>query len=353
MKIAVDAMGGDHAPEHPVAGAVMAARELGADVVLVGQEDRIREVLARHTAVPSISIVHADEVIAMDEAPATAVRRKRNSSIHVAAKLLRDGDVQGLVSAGNTGALMVTVKLYVGTITGVDRPALAVILPSRHGRTVLIDVGANVDPKSHQLVQFAVMGSLFAQTILGLEYPRVGLLSIGEEAGKGTDLVRSAHAALAASPLNFLGNVEAREIYSGDADVVVSDGFTGNVVLKTSEAVVETMLHLLREELTSSRRNMLGARIARGAFRSYRGRVHYAEFGGAPLLGARGLSVICHGRSSARAIMNGIRVTMEYGQHAVNERIEEMLAGLDLREADDLVEPTSPGADAPSRTHRV
>lgn len=330
MKIAVDAMGGDHAPEHPVAGAVMAARDLGADIVLVGREDRIRESLKRHPAAPPIRIVHADEVVGMEESPAIAVRRKRNSSIHVAAKLLRDGEVQGFVSAGNTGAVMVTVKLYVGTITGVDRPALAVILPSRRGRTVLIDVGANINPKSHQMVQFAVMGSLFAQTILGLDRPRVGLLSIGEEAGKGTELIRSSHAALAATPLNFLGNVEAREIYSGEADVVVSDGFTGNVVLKTSEAVVETMLHLLREELTSSPRNMLGARIARGAFRNYRGRVHYAEFGGAPLLGARGLSVICHGRSSARAIMNGIRVTMEYGQHTVNERIEEMLAGLEL-----------------------
>ncbi len=339
MKIAVDAMGGDHAPEHPVAGAILAARDLDADVVLVGQEDRIREVLRRHPAPPNIRIVHADEVIEMDESPAMALRRKRDSSIHVAAKLLRDGEVQGFVSAGNTGAVMITVKLYVGTITGVDRPALAVILPSRRGRTVLIDVGANIDPKVGQLVEFGVMGSLFAQTILGLENPRVGLLSIGEEAGKGTELIRSAHGALEVSPLNFLGNVEAREIYSGDADVVVSDGFTGNVVLKTSEAVVETMLHLLREELSSTRVNMLGARIARGAFRSYRGRVHYAEFGGAPLLGARGLCVICHGRSSARPIMNGIRVTMEYGRLAVNERIEEMLAGLVHDRSNDMAEP--------------
>jgi glycerol-3-phosphate acyltransferase PlsX len=339
MKIAVDAMGGDHAPEHPVAGAILAARELGADVVLVGQEDRIRDILRRHPSPQNVSIVHADEVIEMDESPATALRRKRGSSIHVAAKLLRDGEVQGFVSAGNTGAVMITVKLYVGTITGVDRPALAVILPSRCGRTVLIDVGANIDPKTRQLVEFGVMGSLFAQTILGLENPRVGLLSIGEEAGKGTELIRRAHAALEVSPLNFLGNVEAREIYSGDADVVVSDGFTGNVVLKTSEAVVETMLHLLREELSSSRVNMLGARIARGAFRNYRGRVHYAEFGGALLLGARGLCVICHGRSSARAIMNGIRVTMEYGRHRVNERIEEMLAGLVLDHSKDMVKP--------------
>ena len=330
MKIAVDAMGGDHAPEHPVAGAILAADALGAEVVLVGQENRIQEALKRHSSASEVSIVHADEVIEMDESPATALRRKRNSSIHIAAKMLRDGEVEGFVSAGNTGAIMVIAKLYVGTINGVDRPALAVILPSRRGRTVLIDVGANINPKSHQLVEFGVMGSLFAQTILGLSNPRVGLLSIGDEASKGTELVRSAHSAFEVSPLNFLGNVEARDIYSGDADVVVSDGFTGNVVLKTSEAVVETMLHLLREEFSKSRLNILGARIARSAFTSYRGRVHYAEFGGAPLLGARGLSVICHGRSSARAIMNGIRVTMEYGRHRVNDRIEEMLAGLVL-----------------------
>ncbi|MGD8329383.1 MAG: phosphate acyltransferase PlsX [Acidobacteriota bacterium] len=341
MKIAVDAMGGDHAPEHPVAGAVMAARELGADVVLVGREDALREALSHHPDAGALSVVHADEVIGMDEPPATALRRKKNSSIHVAARMLRDGEVGGFVSAGNTGAVMVTVKLFSGTITGVDRPALAVILPSRAGRTVLIDVGANVDPKSRHLVQFAVMGSFFAQTILGLQRPRVGLLSIGEEAGKGTDLIRSAHAALEASPLNFLGNVEAQQIYSGEADVVVCDGFTGNVVLKTSEAVVETMLHLLRDELQSSKRNMLGARIARSAFRNYRARVHYAEFGGAPLLGARGLCVICHGRSSARAIMNGVRVTMEYGQHGVNQRIEEMLAGLELDSTTDLHEALS------------
>ena len=341
MKIAVDAMGGDHAPEHPVAGAILAARELGADIVLVGQQERIEKALATHPKAPPLEIVHAEQVIAMDESPATALRRKRDSSIHVSATLLRQGDVQGFVSAGNTGAVMVMVKLYVGTVTGVDRPALAVILPSRKGRTVLIDVGANIDPKSEQLLQFGVMGSFFAQTIMGLESPRVGLLSIGEEAGKGTDLTRAAHQALADSPLNFLGNVEAREVYSGAADVVVCDGFTGNVVLKTSEAVVETMLHLLREELIRSRVNRLGARLARGAFRNYRRRVHYAEFGGAPLLGARGLTVICHGRSSARAIMNGIRVTMEYGQHRVGERIEQMLADMGAGAAQGAAEAVS------------
>ena len=328
MKIAVDAMGGDYAPDHPVAGAILAARQLDADVVLVGQRERVEETLRRYPRAPRMEIVHADEVVGMDEAPATAVRRKRNSSIHVCAELLRDGEVQGLVSAGNTGAVMVTVKLFSGTLTGVDRPALAVVLPSRKGRTVLLDVGANVDPKSHHLVQFAVMGNYFASQILGISKPRIGLLSIGEEAGKGTDLIREAHAALTESPLNFLGNVESTEVYSGAADVVVCDGFTGNVVLKTGEAVVETMLHILRDELTSSWVSKLGARILRESFRNYRKRVHYAQFGGAPLIGARGLCVICHGRSSATAIKNGIRVALEYGRHRVNERIEEALAEL-------------------------
>lgn len=340
MKIAVDAMGGDFAPRNPVAGAVLAHRELGVDVVLVGRRDELRRALDEHPSAPDLEIVHAEEVVGMDESPASALRRKRDSSIHVAAALLRDGEVQGLVSGGNTGAIMVTVKLLVGTITGVDRPALAVVLPNVHGRTVLLDVGANVDPKSFQLVQFAVMGRFFASRILGCEDPRVGLLSIGEEAAKGTDLIREAHKALADSPLNFVGNIESKDIYSGSTDVVVCDGFTGNIVLKTSEAVVETMLHLLKDTLTSSAHARLGAWLARPALRDYRDRVHYEEFGGAPLLGARGLAVICHGRSSPVAIKNGVRVAVEYGERRVNEHIEEALAGL---------ETTGSRAPAPER----
>lgn len=331
MKIAVDAMGGDFAPRNPVAGAVLAQRELDTDVVLVGRRDSIRQALDEHPGAPDLEIVHAEDVVGMDESPATALRRKRDSSIHVAAGLLRDGEVQGLVSAGNTGAVMVTVKLLVGTINGVDRPALAVVLPNVEGRTVLLDVGANVDPKSFQLVQFAVMGRFFASQILGRGDPRVGLLSIGEEAAKGTDLIREAHKALTESSLNFVGNIESKDIYSGSTDVVVCDGFTGNIVLKTSEAVVETMLHLLKDTLTGSARARLGAWLARPALRDYRDRVHYEEFGGAPLLGARGLAIICHGRSSPTAIKNGVRVALEYGERQVNECIEEALAELEAR----------------------
>ncbi len=346
MRIAVDAMGGDHAPDIPVAGALLAARELGAEIVLVGQQDRIESVIKNHPAAPDIEIVHADEVIGMDESPATALRRKRGSSIHKAAQLLRDGEVGGVVSAGNTGAVMITAKLYAGTISGVYRPALSVVLPTLVGHMVLLDVGANIDPKSQHLVQFGVMGHFLATQLLGAENPKVGLLSIGEEAGKGTDLIREGHAALSRAPLNFIGNVESNDIYSGATDVVVCDGFTGNVVLKTSEAVVETMLYLLRKELTSSRRGKLGARLAREAFRSYRKRVDYAEWGGANLLGIKGSCVICHGRSSAKAIMSGIRVALEYGNKRVSERIGEALLALGNGEPGELPLPAESGPSA-------
>lgn len=341
MKIAVDAMGGDHAPRHPVAGALLAAKELDVEVVLVGREDAIRRELERHRSAADLEIVDAGEVVAMDESPATALRRKRDSSIHVAAELVRDGEVAGLVSAGNTGAVMVTAKLLIGTIAGVDRPALAVVMTTTAGHCVLLDVGANVDPKSHQLVQFAVMGDQFARQILDVEDPRIGLLSIGEEAGKGTELIRAAHDALRGSRLRFLGNVESQDIFDGSADVVVCDGFTGNVVLKTSEAVVNAVIGLLKEELSRTWLSKLGARLSRGAFRRYRKRVDYAEFGGAPLLGVRGLTVICHGRSSPRAIKNGIRVAREYLGQRVNEAIERALEEIRVTAGDGTGDPGS------------
>lgn len=330
MRIAVDAMGGDHAPEHPVNGAILATRELGCEVVLVGDEATVRASLARHGSPSGVSVVHAEQTIGMDESAAVGVRRKRQSSIHVAARLLRDGEVRGFVSAGNTGAVMAVVKVIVGTLAGVDRPALAVVLPTQKGHAVVLDVGANVEPKAQQLVQFAVLGQHFARELLGAEDPAIGLLSIGEEEVKGNELIRAAHAALKRSPgMRFIGNVEARDLYRGRCDVVVCDGFTGNILLKTSEAAVETLRHLMREEFTRTLTGRVGALFARSAFRRLRQRVDYAEFGGAPLLGARGLTVICHGRSSPRAIRNGVRVAMEYGQHDVNRRIEAALATLE------------------------
>ena len=272
MRIAVDAMGGDHAPEHPVSGAVMAARELGVEIALVGDEAALAPALARHGSPDGIDIVHTEEAIGMDESVAVAIRQKRRSSIHEAARLLRRGEVEGLVSAGNTGAVMAISKVIVGTLNGVDRPALAVVLPTQMGRAIVLDVGANVEPKSRHLVQFAVMGTHFASEILGVERPRVGLLSIGEEAGKGNDLVRKAHATLRESPLNFIGNVEANDLYRGGADVVVCDGFTGNILLKTSEAAVETLRFLMRTEFTRTWSGRLAGILGRGAFRRLRGR---------------------------------------------------------------------------------
>ena len=331
MRIAVDAMGGDHAPEHPVNGAVLAARDLDVKIALVGDQAVLAPVLERHGSPASIDIVHAEEAIGMDESVAVAVRRKRHSSIHEAARLLRRGEVQGLVSAGNTGAIMAIAKVIVGTLDGVDRPALAVVLPTQTGHAVVLDVGANVEPKSRQLVQFAVMGAHFASEILDVDRPRVGLLSIGEEAGKGNELVRNAHATLQDSPLNFIGNVEASDLYRGGADVVVCDGFTGNILLKTTEAAVETLRFLMRSEFTRTWSGRLAGLLGRGAFHRLRSRVDYAEFGGAPLLGLRGLGVICHGRSNPRAIRNGVRVAVEYGHHSVDQRIEAELAGMETQ----------------------
>ena len=326
MRIAVDAMGGDHAPEHPVNGAVLAARDLGVNIALVGDEAVLAPILARLGSPSGIDIVHAEEAIGMDESVAVAVRKKRRSSIHEAARLLRLGDVQGLVSAGNTGAVMAITKVIVGTLEGVDRPALAVVLPTQTGRVIVLDVGANLEPKSRHLVQFAVMGTHFASEILGVERPRVGLLSIGEEIGKGNELVRTAHSTLQESSLNFIGNVEASDLYRGGADVVICDGFTGNILLKTSEAAVETLRVLMRSEFTRTWSGRLAGVLGRGAIRRLRSRVDYAEFGGAPLLGLRGLAVICHGRSNPRAIRNGVRVALEYGQHGVDKQIEAALA---------------------------
>lgn len=346
MKIAVDAMGGDNAPLNPVNGAVLAARELESEIVLVGDESQIKTLLASHGSPAGISIVHADEVIGMDEPVATAVRRKRKSSIHVGARLLRHGDVDGFISAGNTGAVMAVTKVIVGTLDGVDRPALAVVLPTQAGRAVVLDVGANVDPKSRQLVQFALIGDQFAKALLDIPAPRIGLLSIGEEAAKGNELVRGVHRVLREQAINFVGNVEARDLYRGAADVVVCDGFAGNILLKASEGVVEMMRHLMREEFKRTLAGRMGSLLARGAFRRIRGRVDYQEFGGALLLGVRGFTVIGHGRSSPRAICNAVRLVEGYGARDLSRRMEDAVAHLaEMRESRNGA-PGEPGEKA-------
>lgn len=327
--IAVDAMGGDNAPAVEVEGALQAARDLRTKIILVGQEEKIRAELVR-IGIPyprekrlHIEIVHASEVITMDDPVATSVRRKRDSSIRVAARLVREGKAHGLVSAGNTGAVMATTKLVLGTLPSIDRPALAGIFPTLKGRgTVLLDVGANAECKPIHLKQFAIMGAIYSRSILGVRNPRVGLMSIGEEDMKGTELIKEAAQLLREAPINFCGNVEGRDIFTGDIDVIVSDGFTGNVILKTSEGLVEAIMSLLKTELGQTVVTQLGGMLSLNAFRSVKKRLDYSEFGGAPLLGCKQISIICHGSSNVKAIRNAIRVAKEFHQAQLNERIE-------------------------------
>ncbi|HYR42531.1 MAG TPA: phosphate acyltransferase PlsX [Terriglobia bacterium] len=324
IKIAVDAMGSDQAPAVEVEGAVRAAAEYGIAIVLVGQEDRIREHLQRHgVANLPIEIVHASEVITMEESAATAARKKKDSSIRVAARLMRDSGISGIVSAGNTGAVMATVKMVVGTLPVVDRPALSTVLPTQKGKpAILLDVGANVDCKPHHLEQFAIMGDIYSRAIFGIRRPRVGLLSIGEEDSKGNELTKEAFKSLKRAPINFIGNVEGRDIFKGDVDVIVCDGFTGNVALKLSEGLIETFSAMLRQELEKTLASKVGYIFSEKAFRAFRRRLDYSEYGGAPLLGINGITIVCHGRSNANAIKNAVRVANDFCKHHVNSAIE-------------------------------
>jgi glycerol-3-phosphate acyltransferase PlsX len=324
ITIAVDAMGGDHAPGPEVHGAVRAARQQDVNLLLVGREDVLRAELEKYEGwrhLP-IRIVHASEVITMDDSPATALRGKRDSSLRVAARLVRDGEAQGLVSAGNTGAVMALSKTIMGMIPGVERPALASAFPTLRGKpAIMVDVGANVDSTPRMLAQFAVMGDIYSRLIFHTQSPRVGVLSIGEEEHKGNELTRGASAILKTLPLNFIGNVEGRDLYTGHADVVVCDGFTGNVALKVSEGLVDVIKHMLQESLAATITRKIGYVLSRAAFRDFKKRVDYSEYGGAPLLGVKGVCIICHGRSNDNAIRNAIRVATELSSEHVTDRI--------------------------------
>ena len=328
LTIAVDAMGSDHAPKPEVAGAIRAAAELDLRVILVGLEDVIHKELASHRDAASlpIEVRHASEVITMEDSAGKAVRAKKNSSIHVAARLVRDGSAQGFVSAGNTGAVMATAKMILGMIRGVQRPALASAFPTLKGTpVVVIDVGANVDSTPAMLAQFAVMGEIYSRSIFHTRRPRVGLLSIGEEEHKGNELTRGATPLLKELPIHFTGNVEGGDIYSGLVDVVVCDGFIGNVALKVSEGLVDMIKHMLQESLEATITRKLGFVLSRKAYRDFRKRVDYSEYGGAPLLGVKGASIICHGRSNVNAIKNAIRVASEFADGRINEKIQAEL----------------------------
>ena len=326
-------MGGDQAPRSEVEGAVLAAAELGIPIALVGPEDILRrELRLYNTAKLPIEVLHASEAISMEERAARAVRQKRDSSIHAAMRMMRDGKAQGVVSAGNTGAVMATAKIVLGTLPSVDRPALAAIFPALtnggldHG-TVLIDVGANVDCKPQQLRQFAVMGATYAHLLLNVARPRVGLLSIGSEESKGNELTRETYGLLQRTPLNFVGNIEGRDLYNGSVDVVVCDGFIGNVALKISEGLADALKGFLRD---SAMKTAAGAEHAARmqTLAALSRRIDSSETGGASLLGVKGVATICHGASSPRAIKNAIRLTREFAAAGINEKMEAELQEL-------------------------
>ena len=326
--IAVDAMGGDHAPRAEVEGALLAARDLGVRILLVGIEERVKQELARHrTRNLPIEVVNATEVITMSDSPSQAFRRKKDSSVHVAAKLVKDGAAQALVSAGNTGAVMTVARFVLGTLAAVDRPALAAAFPNAKEKlTVILDVGANVDSKPEQIEQFAVMGEIYFRSIFGTRRPRVALLSIGEEEMKGNELTREAAARLKQLPMNFVGNVEGRDVFKGDVDVIVCDGFIGNIALKISEGLVEHVGGMLKKAIKSSIASQVGYVLSKQAFDSFRKRTDSSETGGAPLLGVRGITIIGHGRSNAVAVKNAIRVASELHRTRLNEKIEQELS---------------------------
>lgn len=332
MKIALDVMGGDYAPEVVVEGGVWAARELGVDLILVGREEAIRQELEKHdTSGLSLPIVHASQVIEMTDKPAQAVKAKKDSSMVVGMDLVKRGEAQAFVSAGNSGGVMIAALFRLGRIKGIQRPALSAVLAGREGPLCILDVGANTDCKPLYLLQFAIMGSVYMEKVLGIEEPRVGIVSNGEEEGKGSQLVLEAYELLKRSGLNFVGNVEGKDVFADLADVVVTDGFTGNVMVKLVEGTASLLTGVIEEEIKGSPLTALGGLLAKPAFRRVKGRLDYSEYGGVPLLGVDGVVIVGHGRSNAKAIKNALRMakqTVEGGMiEAIKGEIERRVEG--------------------------
>jgi glycerol-3-phosphate acyltransferase PlsX len=329
--IALDAMGSDRAPKPEIEGAIQAARRFGIPVKLIGPQETLRAEMLRHPFARSlpISIVHASEVITMDDKAVQAVRAKRDSSMRVGLRLVREGEAGAFISAGNTGAAMATAKMVLGGLPGVDRPALVAIIPTAIGTvSTLLDVGANVDSKPHNLEQFAMMGEIYFRSMFGTPRPRVGILSIGEEEGKGNELTREAFSLIKRLPLNFVGNVEGRDIYSGKVDVIVADGFVGNVALKTSEGVANLVRATLKETLAATITRQVGYLLSRSAFSDFKKRIDHTEYGGAPLLGVKGACFVTHGSSNVNAIKNAIRVAAEFVDRNITSNIQNEMAAL-------------------------
>lgn len=327
MKIAVDGMGGDKAPAVVVEGAIDAAREYGHQIILVGDETILKNELAKHGPCPkAITVHHAPQVVEMSDPATSSIRKKRDSSISICVDLVKDGTADAMMSAGNTGAVVCAAALNLQLLPGVERPGIAIVFPTLKGPSMILDVGANIDPKPTHLLQYGLMADAYAKRILGKENPSIGLLNVGEEATKGTDFVKETHKLLNESRLNFIGNVEGRGIYAGDCDVIICDGFVGNVVLKVSEGMAFTIVEFLRRELKRSIWTKLSVFFLRSALRDFKKKIDYTEYGGAPLLGVNGAVIISHGSSNRKAIKNAIRVACEVKEKKVNEHIMEEIS---------------------------
>jgi glycerol-3-phosphate acyltransferase PlsX len=337
MKLAVDAMGGDNAPGEIVEGAVQAARELDCSIVLVGHSEAVRKELDRLGAanLPSIEVVHASETVGMDELPSVAYRKKKDSSVMVGVELLKNGAADAFVSAGNTGAVMATALLKLRPMPGISRVPIAVMLPTAKGWSVLLDAGANVDCKPRNLLEFGIMGSIYSSFTTGKDNPIVSILSIGEEEGKGNDLLREASALLKQSSINFTGNIEAKEVYRGGADVIVCDGFTGNISLKVSESLAEMIGKALRNVFETNLRSKLAYILVRPYLDAFKKRIDYHEIGGAPLLGLNGTVIISHGSSKAKSIKNAVLQAQKFTQMDINAKIRKGLENNSLVRGED------------------
>lgn len=326
MKIALDAMGGDFAPEMPIVGAIEAVSEYGVEIILVGDKQQITEYLNnKRYPTHKISISHASEVVQMDESPTLAIRKKKDSSIRRTVELVKNKEADACVSAGHSGVMMATSLLLLGKLPNVDRPAIATAIPSLSGFFVLIDVGANVDCKPKNLVQFAYMGDAYYRALFNEPSPKIALLSIGEEDTKGNEQTKESFKLLKKTDLNFVGNIEGKDIFSYTADVVVCDGFVGNIVLKVSEGLAETILKMLKREIANISTGKIGYLMIKPALKNFKKRTDYSEYGGAPLLGINGTSIVCHGRSTSMALKNAIRVAIEISKQRVHEKIADSL----------------------------
>jgi glycerol-3-phosphate acyltransferase PlsX len=332
LRIALDAMGGELGPDEMVAGAIQAVEDSDLDVALIGDEHVLNRVLQKHAlSAPRLHVVHASQTVSMDESPFEAIRKKKDSSIVRAFGCVKNGEADAVVSAGNSGATMASAIRSLGRLENISRPGIASIFPTLKKPLVMMDVGANVDCRPQHLFQFGVMGAAFSDNLFQIKRPSIGLLSIGEEGGKGNVLVKSAHELFRKSSLNFIGNVEGRDIFQGNVDVIVCDGFVGNVCLKVSEGLAEAIISMLRSEMSKSLMAKMGYFMAKKAFNNFGKRVDYAEYGGAPLLGVNGTGIVCHGRSNAKAIKNAIKVAAEMIRSKVNDHILQLLSDSDRR----------------------